>query len=89
MALKSIFERIGLPKELGDILLTFGLILFLSPYMPDSTFGIFSVPKFDQKVSKKLKVIGPFAFGTIVLLFLPIWKDGRAIASNSQTMCGL
>ncbi len=77
MVRKSIFERIGLPKEFGVILLTFGLILCVSPYMSGMQFGIFSVPQFEQKAREKLKVFGPPVFGVIILLFFPIWKDGN------------
>ena len=74
---KSIFEHSGLPKEFGVILLTFGLILCVSPYMPGKNLDIFSVPNFEPKIQKRLKVIDPPIFGAIVLLFLPIWKDGN------------
>jgi|GEM_PF-467549 len=88
MSRKSTFKRIGLPTDFGVILLTLGLILFISPYMSGFDFGVFAVPEFEQEAKDKLRLFGPIVFGLMVVLFFPIWKDGnnkRASSLKKQT----
>jgi hypothetical protein len=80
---KSTYELIGLPKEFGVILLTFGFILLVSPFMSGSDFGIFQVPQFNQGIQKTLRVAGPTVFAILVLLFVPIWKERVELSEES------
>ncbi|NEQ42879.1 MAG: hypothetical protein F6K00_04680 [Leptolyngbya sp. SIOISBB] len=79
---KSLYKIIGLPNDFGVILLTFGLILLLSPYLSGFDFGIFQIPKLDPKMQQNLRILGPIIFAGLIFLFVPIWKESK---SNKET----
>lgn len=71
---RSLIQIIGLPETFGVVLLTLALVLSLSPYLSGEDFGIFKIPRFPVATLSVVKVLGPFALGIILFLFLPIWK---------------
>ncbi|HAC63753.1 MAG TPA: hypothetical protein DCF68_09485 [Cyanothece sp. UBA12306] len=74
---KSIYEFFGLPSQFGVILLTFGFILVLSPYLSGLDFGIFKIPKLDKNIQEQLKFLGPPIFILFIVFFLPILQDNK------------
>lgn len=65
---RSTYELIGLPETFGVVLLTFGLVLALSPFFSGVDFGIFQVPAFDTTTVKTLRIAGPAVFIVLVAL---------------------
>jgi SAM-dependent methyltransferase len=72
---KSTLQVIGIPKEFGVLLLTFALILAVSPYLGGTDLGIFKVPSFSPKVGWALCFLGPILLLVAALLFLPFWEQ--------------
>ena len=69
---RSIIKTLGLPESFGLLLLTLGLILFLSPYLPGMDLGVFKVPAFNKDVGRSLSLLGPVFLALTVLLFAPV-----------------
>jgi hypothetical protein len=67
----SLFKILGLPDSFGVVLLSFSLILLLSPYFSGADFGLFKIPTFGPPAKRWLRVIGPIIFGLVVLFFIP------------------
>jgi hypothetical protein len=71
----NFFEVSGIPLEFGIVLLTLGLVLFLSPYFSGVDFGVIKIPKLKGSSQKRLKVIGPLILLLFLVLFFPIWTQ--------------
>lgn len=81
----SLFELAKLPQPFGVTLLVLSLILLLSPYLSGADFGIFKIPSFTDRAKRNLKILGPIAFITMVLLFVPLISIHPAQEPNSTT----
>lgn len=79
---KSTLQVIGIPEKFGLVLLTFALILAISPYMGGTDFGIFKVPGFSPKVARALCFLGPILLLVAVLLFVPFWKQNGKLSTS-------
>lgn len=83
---KSTFELMGLPQEFGVVLLTLALILLISPYLTNSDFGIFKVPKFPPGTLHSLRILGPVALAFAIALFIPFWKPSVLEGKRNETV---
>jgi hypothetical protein len=72
---RSSLRILGLPEKFGEILLVLCLILFLSPYFSGSDFGILKIPNFSPGIVGALRIFGPIALVSGILLYLPTWKE--------------
>jgi len=67
-------DILGIPKEFGVVVLTFVLILALSPYLGGIDLGIFKVPILNPQATWVLVYLGPVLLVLVSLLFLPCWQ---------------
>jgi len=89
---RNTLDLLGVPKEIGIILVTLCIILAISPYLGGSDLGIFKVPKLPIRSSQVLRYLGPLLFLLGLLLFLPCWRRSsapplfavRAVDTNSK-----
>ncbi|MBV9925416.1 MAG: hypothetical protein JOZ96_10405 [Acidobacteria bacterium] len=68
----SVIKLLGLPDAFTGMLLIFSFILLLAPYLSGADFGPFKIPQFTDSARKKLKIIGPIVFLTLIVLFVPM-----------------
>ncbi len=54
----------------------------MAPYVTGADFGILKVPTFEPELVNKLRGLGPIAFGIVLLLHLPFWRDSSSSAQN-------
>ena len=71
--MSSTYKLLLLPNEIRIILFLLSLILVLAPYAAGKDFGIFKIPKFSEKVNKRLKYVGPLCVVLVIVGFLPLW----------------
>lgn len=83
---KSLLKVIGIPSEFGVVLLTFALLLMLSPYLGGTDLGIFNVPSFSQSTTNVLYVLGPIMLLGAIFLFVPLF--GRASEQSPVVALG-
>ena len=67
----NILTFLGIPEQVGILILTLSLILLISPYFSNTDFGIFKIPIFPEKTQKRLKIFGPIIFLVSNLMFFP------------------
>lgn len=78
----SLITYLHIP-EFGITLLIFTLILMCAPYLSGADFGVFIIPKFDPKTTKKLKFFGPIAFSIALFVHVPILSDPTPVETTS------
>jgi hypothetical protein len=76
----SAIEVSGIPAPFGVGLLTFAFILLIAPYVGGLDFGVFKVPSFPARTTRKLRIAGPVLFALVSLLHVPL-LPGRATAA--------
>src|SRR5262245_25093151 len=75
----SIFKALELPSAFGAALLIFALVLAIAPYLPRGDFGPIKIPRFESKIRKKLKWLGPLSLAIGLGLFVPIFSRENAV----------
>jgi tetratricopeptide (TPR) repeat protein len=69
----NVIKFLGIPDAFAVVVLTFIFILCLAPYFSGDDFGLFKIPQFTEVARKRLKIIGPIVFLSLVaLLFIPM-----------------
>lgn len=87
MSRKNIYQLLGIPEAVGIVVFTFALILTLSPFFPNTDFGIFKVPDFPSSISKKIRIIGPILLIFSIAVYMPIFVENtpKKLRSRPQS----